>query len=72
MRQYAPCRVALCLNFAIQINSPRLYLIGLLTVKVAGNGGCVGTKYFRCIFFTGLLIHINPLLTKSRVGRLKE
>lgn len=42
------------------------YLTHLLTAKVAGNSGCVGTKYFGCTRFAGLLININTLLTKTQ------
>lgn len=39
---------------------------------MAGNSGCVGTKYFGCIRFTGLFININPLLSKHRERGWKE
>lgn len=47
------------------MSDQEFYQIRQLTAKMAGNSGCVGTKYFGGFRFTGLLININPLLTKQ-------
>lgn len=49
----------------------RVNFIRPLTAKMAGNGGCVGTKYFGCIRFTGLLVNIDPLLSKHGESHLR-
>lgn len=44
------------------MSEQEFYQLLQLTAKMAGNSGCVGTKYFGGIRFAGLLININPLL----------
>lgn len=54
------------------MSDQELTLSELHTVKMAGNGGCVGTKYFGCFCFTGFLININALSNKTKTQVLKR